>query len=78
MNEVKTYKIVGVYRKGLFKYKFSKEFRGLNEKHVIERAYSLIGSRHGVKRTNIRILEVKEIPSEEVRDNVLRYLTEVQ
>ena len=74
MSEVKTYKVVAVYKKGLFKYKFAKEFRGLNEKQVIERAYSFIGSKHGVPRYNIRILEIKEVPPEEVQDNVLKYL----
>ena len=74
MSEVKTYKVVAVYKKGLFRYKFAKEFRGLNEKQVIERAYSIIGSKHGVPRSNIRIVEVKEVPPENVQDNVLRYL----
>ena len=74
MSEVKTYKVIAIYKKGLFKYKFAKEFRGLNEKQVIERAYSMIGSKHNVPRYNIRILEVKEVSPDEVQDNVLKFL----
>lgn len=41
--------------------RFKKVVRALKPEHAIELVYSLIGSAHRVKRTNIRIEEVVEL-----------------
>ncbi|MEM0000745.1 MAG: 50S ribosomal protein L18Ae [Desulfurococcaceae archaeon] len=45
--------------------KFVQEIRALNEKDALEKVYSLLGSRHKLKRRHIKIIEVKEISPEE-------------
>ena len=40
---------------------FIKEIESSSEKNAIEKVYSLMGSKHGLKRNMIKIDEVKEI-----------------
>jgi large subunit ribosomal protein LX len=40
---------------------FTKLVEGHNEKNAIEKAYSLMGSKHGLKRNLIKINEVKAV-----------------
>jgi len=54
--------------------KFSLEVTDVKQKNAVERVYSLLGSRHKLKRSHIRILEVKEIKPEEVEDSRIREL----
>jgi len=61
---IKTFKIKGRFRCGKYEQNFTKELRGLSEKHVIERLYSEIGSKHRVKRGLIHISEISEIKPE--------------
>lgn len=46
--------------------KFTQEVTALNEKDALEKVYSLLGSRHKLKRYHIRITEVQTIMPEEV------------
>jgi len=48
--------------------KFVKEIRALNEKHALERLYSLLGGNHKVKRRQIKITSIREISPDEVTD----------
>lgn len=48
--------------------KFTKFVRALNEKEAIEYVYSYLGSKNKIKRSNIKIEEVKEVREEEVTD----------
>ncbi|MHA1231499.1 MAG: 50S ribosomal protein L18Ae [Candidatus Helarchaeota archaeon] len=59
--ELKLFQINGKYRKEKNEYNFSQNVSAYSEKHAIEKVYSIIGSRHKVKRYNIKILEVKKI-----------------
>jgi len=54
--------------------KFSLELTGVKREDVVEQVYSLLGSRHKLKRAHIRIVEVKEISPEEVQSPRLRDL----
>jgi large subunit ribosomal protein LX len=52
--------------KGKFKVKnnwqsFTKVIESQNEKNAVEKAYSLLGSKQGVKRNLVRIEEVKAL-----------------
>jgi len=40
---------------------FTKALESQNEKNAVEKAYSLMGSEHGIKRSLIRIDEVKRV-----------------
>ncbi|MFW6048412.1 MAG: 50S ribosomal protein L18Ae [Candidatus Natronoplasma sp.] len=47
---------------------FTKEIVEENEDGAVEKVMSLFGSKHRVKRTNIKIREVKEISEDEVEN----------
>ncbi|AEH06084.1 50S ribosomal protein L18Ae [Methanothermococcus okinawensis] len=51
---------------------FTKECRALKEEDALEYIYSDIGSKHNVKRTLIKIEEIKEISEDEVTDPILQ------
>ncbi|MHA1626432.1 MAG: 50S ribosomal protein L18Ae [Candidatus Asgardarchaeia archaeon] len=78
MVEVKNYLIKGFFRRGPFKYKFAKEIRATSEKDALEKLYSIICSNHKVKRRDVSIVSLEEIPDEEVSDPLLRYMLEVR
>jgi len=59
--ELKKFQIVGRYRKNKKYYDISQIITAQTKKYAIEKLYSLIGSRHRVKRNEIEILEVSEI-----------------
>lgn len=61
MANVKTYKIHGEVRKPNSVMKFLKEVPAIEEKQAIEKIYSLFGSRHHVKRFQLKILSVEEL-----------------
>jgi len=59
-----TFEIKGKFRTELINktwYPFTKIVEGPNEKTATEKVYSLLGSKHGLKRGLIRINEVKTI-----------------
>jgi large subunit ribosomal protein LX len=54
--------------------KFVREVRALKAEHALEKIYSELGSRHKIKRVNIRVTEVREIKPEEATDRTIRKL----
>jgi large subunit ribosomal protein LX len=76
--EVKVYRITGFMLIGQDKYpqwvKFVKEIRALKPEHAIEKLYSELGSKHKVKRANIKIVDIVEIKPEEAEDRLVRDL----
>ncbi len=72
MEEIKVYMIKGtaLFNESSFprKQKFTKFVRALNEKQAIEYVYTYFGSKNKIKRHNIKIEEVKEVPLEETPD----------
>lgn len=71
---VKVFRVLGLMKVKREWQKFSLELTEIKEENVRERVYSLLGSRHKLKRAHIKILEVKEINPEEVEDPRLRAL----
>ncbi len=65
MSEIKIYRVIGKIVKPNFKTTFKKEVRALKPEHAIEEIYKLLGSKHRVKRFQIKIENVEEMPSEE-------------
>ena len=75
MSEVKIFRVVGKITKPNFQTDFKKEIRALKPEQAVERVYKEIGSKHRVKRFQIKILKVDEIKAEEVTDLTIRKLT---
>ncbi|MDD2777746.1 MAG: 50S ribosomal protein L18Ae [Methanocellales archaeon] len=57
---MKTFIIEGEFRAGNEWEKFKKQVQGQNERSAIEKLYSLVGSKHGLKRNFIKIHSVRE------------------
>lgn len=80
MSEIKIYRIIG---KMLISHDhlpeeriFRLEVPAAKEEDAIERVYSELGSRHKVKRSHIKILEVREVsPSEALSPYVKKMLS---
>ena len=53
--------------------KFTKDLVAEGEKDAVEKTYSLLGSKHGLKRRQIEIESVEEIAPEESQDPVVLY-----
>jgi len=58
---VKTYEISGRMKIKNRWNKFSMTIRALKPEHAIEKVFSLLGSRHKLKRFDIEIEEVREL-----------------
>jgi len=79
MSSAKVYYISGFYRKGKEKIKFGKYVRALKKEDALEEVYSLLGSKHGVKRTLIYINnhDIRElINPDEIKDPVVKAFVE--
>jgi large subunit ribosomal protein LX len=55
------FEIKGKMKLGFFWEKFTKIIESENEKNALEKAYSTIGSQHGLKRRSILIESVLEV-----------------
>jgi len=55
---------------------FSKEIIGNDENEAKERLFSILGSRHRVKRRMIKIDSIREVNKEEIGDPVVKYMVE--
>ncbi|RLE93980.1 MAG: 50S ribosomal protein LX [Thermoprotei archaeon] len=73
----KVFRITGEMRIGGEWKKFTIEWPGLCKEHVLERVYSVLGSRYKLKRFEIRIHKVEEISPEEVKNRYVKELLEI-
>lgn len=81
-SEVKTYRVNGVAlfspdRTRLWQ-KFSLEVRALSREEALEKVYSLMGSKHKLKRKHIKILDVIEISPEEAKKRIVKELAKLE
>jgi len=74
MSEVKNFRVIGEIVKPNLKTGFRKEVRALKPEDALEEVYKEIGSRHRVRRFQIRVLKVEEIKPEEIEDPTVRKL----
>jgi large subunit ribosomal protein LX len=76
MVEVKIFRVEGLMLIATGKLprwqKFVVEVRALNRNQALELVLSTLGGRHKVKRANIKILKVEEIPPEEAFDKHIK------
>jgi len=78
---MKVHKVMGKFRMGKKKgewQRFSKEVISENEEEAIEKIYSLFGSKHRVKRTNIKIYDTEEVDEDEVEDDLIQEKIEAE
>ncbi len=75
MSEVKVFRVIGEIRKPNYQTDFRKEVRAVKPEEAVEVVYAEIGSKHRVKRFQIKITKVEEVPPEEIESLALRKLT---
>ncbi len=67
---VKVYRVIGEMKIRNKWQKFRIEMLGTKISEVIEKTYSILGSRHKLNRQLIRIHDVQEISPEEAKDEI--------
>ncbi len=75
MTEVKVFRVIGKIAKPNFQTEFRKEVRALKPEDAVEKVYMELGSKHRVKRFQIRISEVEEIGAEEIENILVKKMT---
>lgn len=75
MSEVKVFRVIGKIRKPNFQTEFRKEVRALKPEDAVEKVYMLLGSKHRVKRFQMKIFKVEEIAPKDVEDILIKKLT---
>ena len=67
--------MIGEIRKPNFQTDFRKEVRALKPEDAVEKIYMELGSKHRVKRFQIKIAKVEEITPEEIESPLMKKLT---
>jgi len=71
--EVRNFRIVAKYRIQRKEMIFRKDVRAIDERRALEKFYDILGSQN-LKRTQIKIIEIKEIPPEDIKQRRLQKL----
>jgi len=71
---MKVFKVTGEIQKPNLKTPFKKEVVAIKPEHAVEKVYTELGSKHRVKRFHIKIVNVEEVPLEEIENPLLRKL----
>jgi len=72
MIKVKVFRVTGEINKPKLKTPFAKEVIVDKPEHAVEKVYAEIGSKHRVKRFQIKIVKVEEVPTEEIENPLLK------
>jgi large subunit ribosomal protein LX len=70
---MKAFKVTGSFQMGRKPQNFTKEVISKDKKEATEFILSDIGSKHKVKRWQIKIAEVKELKLDEVTDSIISF-----
>ena len=68
----KIYRIKGSFAIGSETQVFTKELRAINEEDIYEKIYSIFGSKHRIKRNQIKIDSIEEIAEDDVEDPIVK------
>lgn len=68
---VKIFRISGSFKKRRETTSFSREFLALTEENAKDKLFSQLGSKNRIKRGQIKIQSVKQVPFEEVTDPLI-------
>ena len=71
---MKAFKVTGEINKPRLNTPFVKEIIAEKSEHAVEKVYSEIGSKHRVKRFQIKVSKVEEISPEEIENPILKKL----
>lgn len=71
---MKVFRVVGEIRKPNLETPFKKEVVAMKREHAVEKVYAELGSRHRVKRFQIKISKVEEVPPEDIENPMLKKL----
>ena len=78
MSEVKTYRVTGIILLSPDKLRkiqpFAIDVRAVKKEDAIEKIYSELGSKHKLKRSHIKIVNIYEIPPEESKSKLIKQL----
>ena len=72
MIKLKVFRVTGEINKPKLKTPFAKEVIVDKPEHAVEKVYAEIGSKHRVKRFHIKIMNVEEVPAEEIENPILK------
>ncbi len=72
MERLKVFRVTGEIRKPNLKTSFRKEIIAAKPEHAVEKVYAELGSRHRVKRFQIKIINVEEVPADQMEDPALK------
>ena len=68
----KIFRIKGSFVLGSETQVFTKELRAINEEDIYEKIYSIFGSKHRIKRNQIKIDSIEEIAEDDVVDPIVK------
>ena len=69
---MKVFRVTGEINKPNLNTPFAKEVMVAKPEHAVEKVYAEIGSKHRVKRFQIKISKVEEVPLEEIENPILK------
>jgi len=72
MSELKVFRVTGEINKPNLKTPFTKELLAIKSEHAVEKVYAEIGSKHRVKRFQLKISKVEEISTDEIENPILK------
>ena len=68
----KNFRVKGSFIMGSETQVFTKELRAVKEEEIYEKLYSIFGSKHRIKRNQIKIDSIEEISDDEVEDPIVQ------
>ena len=71
---MKVFRVTGEIRKPNLETSFRKEVIAIKPEHAVEKVYAELGSKHRVKRFQMKIVNVEEIPPQEIENPLLKKL----
>jgi len=69
---MKVFRVTGEINKPNLKTSFAKEVVVDKPEHAVEKIYAEIGSKHRVKRFQIKILDVEEVSLDKIENPILK------
>lgn len=69
---MKAFKVTGTIKKPRLSTGFARELLADKSEHAVEKVYAEIGSRHRVKRHQIKIASAEEISGDQIKNPVLK------
>jgi large subunit ribosomal protein LX len=72
MSKLKVFRVSGEINKPNLKTPFAKEILAAKSAHAVEKVYAEIGSKHKVKRFQLKISNVEEISVDEIKNPIIK------